>query len=393
MERKLRFCICRAGLLFPYTCFSNNGMAMVKNRKLMTVLFALAAVLLVIRAAMPVAIARYVNYHLSQSPNYDSSIGDVDLYLFRGAYRIEDVAINKIEGEIPVPLFAAPSIELSVLWSALLDGEIVSEIDFYEPVINIVDSENPQQRQTGEEGQWITILEDIVLLRIDRATVHNGELHFRNFDIEPPMDAYISQLNGNAFNLTNSKDLNRKLVANVDVEGLIMETGRLTAQVELDPSAQRPTFDIDARILGLPLMKIDSLISTYAPFDVEGGDMDLVLELVADDGALEGYFKPLIYDLDIFEWKADIIEDGDNPFRALWESLVGLTSELFQNQAEDQVATTIPVSGRIDSFDVGVLATIGNILENAFVRAYEAQFNGDGSADLAGEELVEEETR
>lgn len=353
---------------------------MTKNRRLITITLAIAAVLLLIRASLPVAIQRYVNHQLSQSPDYDSHIGDVDLYLLRGAYRIDDIAINKVEGEIPVPLFAARSVEFSVLWSAILTGEIVSEIDFYEPVINIVDSENPQQQQTGEEGQWFAILDDLVLLRIDRASVHNGELHLRNFDIEPPMDAYISQLNGSAFNLTNSKDLNRELVASIDVTAMVMESGQLTAQIELDPSAQRPSFDIDARIMALPLMKIDSLISTYAPFDVEGGDMDLVLELVADEGELEGYFKPLIHDLDIFEWNEDLIVDGDNPFRALWESLVGLTSELFQNQSKDQVATTIPVSGKIDSFDVGVLATIGNILENAFVRAYEARFNSDGSA-------------
>ena len=360
---------------------------MTKKRKLLAVLLSLAAVLIIIRAALPIGIQRYVNHQLSQSPNYDSRIGDVDLYLWRGAYRIDDVSINKIEGDIPVPFFAARSVELSILWSALLDGEIVSEIDFYQPVINIVDSKDPQQQQTGEDAQWFAILDDLVLLRIDRATVHDGELHFRNFDIEPPMDAYVSQLNGSAFNLTNSKDVGRELVASVDVEGVVMESASFNVQAELDPSAQLPTFDIDARILALPLMKIDSLISTYAPFDVEAGDMDLVLELSAQEGELEGYFKPLIHDLDIFEWHEDFVVDGDNPFRALWKSLVGLTSELFQNQAKDQVATSIPVSGKIDSFDVGVLATIGNILENAFVQAYEARFNSEDAEEPLKEEL------
>ncbi len=371
---------CRAFFTL-YVLASMGSEQMTRNNRLIIITLAIAAVLVLIRASLPIAIQRYVNHQLSQSPNYDSRIGDVDLYLLRGAYTIDDVAINKIEGDIPVPLFAARSVEFSVLWSALLTGEIVSEIDFYEPVINIVDSANPQQQQTGEDGRWFTILDNLVLLRIDRASVHNGELHLRNFDTEPPMDAYISQLNGNAFNLTNSKDLSRELVASIDVEAMVMEAGQLSAQVELDPSSQRPSFDIDARILGLPLLKIDSLISTYAPFDVEGGDMDLVLELVAEEGELEGYFKPLLHELDIFEWHEDFVVDGDNPFRALWESLVGLTSELFQNQPKDQVATTIPVSGRIESFDVGVLATIGNILENAFVRAYEARFNSGEVGD------------
>ena len=348
---------------------------MSNKRKAISILLVIAIGLVAIRAVLPVAVQRYVNNELSRSDSYDSRIGDVDLALFRGAYTIDDVTITKIDGAVPVPLFSARSIEFSVLWSALLSGEIVSEIDFFEPVINIVDSENPNSQQTGEEGRWLAIMDDLVLLRIDRATVHNGELHFRNFDVEPPMDAYLSQVNGSVYNLTNSKDLERVLVANIDLEGKVMEMGTLNAQVELDPTSQKPSFDIDARMLGLPLMKIDSLIATYAPFDVEGGDLDFVFELAATDGQLDGYFKPLIHDMEVFQWKEDIIEDGDNPFQALWESLVGLTSELFENQSQDQVATVIPVSGHIDNLDVGLLATIGNVLENAFIRAYQARFD------------------
>lgn len=244
---------------------------MTKKRMALFTLLGFATILLVVRALLPFAVQRYVNNELNQSPDYESRIGDVDLSLFRGAYKVENVTINKIEGDVPVALFSARSIEFSVLWSALFQGEIVSEIDFYDPVVNIVDSENPQSQQTGGEGRWLAIMDDLVLLRIDRATVHNGEVHFRNFDIEPPMDAYVSQVNGSVFNLTNSNDLERVLVASIDLEGKVMETGTLSAQVELDPSSEKPSFDIDARMLGLPLMKIDSLIATYAPFDVEGG--------------------------------------------------------------------------------------------------------------------------
>ena len=87
---------------------------MTKNLRLITITLAIASELLLIRASLPIAIQRYVNDQLSQSPNYESSIGDVDLYLLRGAYRIDDVAINKIEGGIPVPLFAALSVKINI---------------------------------------------------------------------------------------------------------------------------------------------------------------------------------------------------------------------------------------------------------------------------------------
>lgn len=80
----------------------------------------------------------------------------------------------------------------------------MAEIDFYEPAINIVDSENAASQQTGEQVDSIAILNELLLLRIDRATIHNGEIHFQNFDFDPPMDVFLTNLQVDALNLTNS---------------------------------------------------------------------------------------------------------------------------------------------------------------------------------------------
>lgn len=354
----------------------------VKRRKTAVILGSTLIVVFLVRLILPTVVERFVNARLSESEDYNGSVGDVDISLITGSYSVDDVEITKRDGDIPVPLLSAGSIQFSLLWSALFRGEVVAEIDFYETSLNIVDSDREPKKQTGAQLGWLSILNDLLPLRIERTTVHGGEFHFRNFDTNPPIDVYVSGLELEAVNLTNSRDLSDSLVASIDLEGKVVEGAQLTAKVALDPFAPLPTFDADMKLVNLQLNSIDTFISYYAPFDVEGGQLDLVVELASSEGRIVGYAKPLIEGLDVFEWRADFIEDKDNPFLATWEALLDFGSEIFENNRSDRLAATIPIEGRLDNPDVEVLSAIGSIFENAFIRAYRARFSNDVSLDF-----------
>src|SRR5688572_7669468 len=115
-----------------------------RSKKLMA-LVAVLVLLIGIRAALPEVIERYVNKTLDELEGYSGHIDDVDLALYRGAYQIEGVRIVKTGGKQPVPFFSASEIDLSVQWGALLDGEVVAEIDLHGPKVNFVTaSEKPK---------------------------------------------------------------------------------------------------------------------------------------------------------------------------------------------------------------------------------------------------------
>ena len=360
------------------------------RKKILLSVAVLAVVLIGVRAAMPALIQDYVNDKLDESPSYDGSVGDIDLALFRGAYSIDDIAIIKTEGDVPVPLFAAEHVEFSILWSALLKGAVVAEALVSRAAINIVDGASEESRQTGTDGQWLTLLDELVPLRIDRVEVRDSELHFRNFESDPVVDVFLSRINGVASNLSNSEDLTETMVATVEATALAMEDSEVTLLVSFDPTPVDPTFDVDLRLLGLPIVSLDSVISAYAPFDVEGGTLDVVAEMAAAEGRLEGYVKPIIHDLDVFKWQEDVERDGDNPLVVVWESFVGFIGEILQNQPTGQLATNLPISGNLDSPDTSVLVAVGNILRNAFIEAFQANFENTVTLDFATEEPAEE---
>ncbi len=106
-------------------------------------LWGLATVVLLVLAvdlALPYLVRNYLNEKLADMGDYRGQVTDVDLALWRGAYRINGLEIVKVSGKVPVPFLKAPSIDLSVSWKSLWDNHaVVAEVQFSEPELNFVD--------------------------------------------------------------------------------------------------------------------------------------------------------------------------------------------------------------------------------------------------------------
>jgi hypothetical protein len=326
----------------------------------------LVASLIAARAYAPIAVQRYVNRVLDRAKGYHGQIGDVDLALLRGAYQIEDVDIVKTGGKAPVPLLRSPLVDLSIEWRALFDGNLVGEIWFASPELNFV-SGPPSQQQSGVETDWRDIVRDLFPFKINRVTVRNGSIHWRSFSSDPPFDVYLRDVNLIARNLTNAADLPEKRVASLNFTATPMNAGRVQARVKIDPYADLPTFDLDGQVRGVALKHFNRLFRAYAKVDVERGWLRLYTELKSDNGRFQGYVKPFFEDVDVLSTEE---VEKQSIFATIWEAIVGSTAEAFEDQDEDRVATRIPITGRVDSPDVGFFRTLAGVLRNAFLDAF-----------------------
>lgn len=85
-----------------------------------------------------------------------------------------------------------------------------------------------------------------------------------------------------------------------------------------DPLSDFEDFDLRLRVTRVELKRLNDFASAYGKFDFNAGTGDLVLEAQAKRGQLDGYIKPLLRDVDVFNWRQDV-EDGDkNLFRSVW---------------------------------------------------------------------------
>jgi hypothetical protein len=243
-----------------------------------------------------------------------------------------------------------------------------------QPELNFVDGEEEGEDQTGAGGPWLKIIDELFPFRINSLVIRDGSVNFRAFDADPPVDIGLSQVEATLENLGNIRDEVTPLNATVEATALALDHAKVELEMKLDPSSYRPTFELALRLLGLDVTKTNDLTRAYGAFDFEDGWFDLVVEIEANEGRLEGYVKPLYRNLQVLSLRRDVRED--NVVQVFWEALIGGVSELLENQPRNQFATLIPVTGQADGPDVDILSTVFNVLRNAFIRAYLPRLQG-----------------
>lgn len=333
------------------------------------------------RLALPSYLQSYVNGVLDQSPEYDGRVGTIHVSLWRGAYSIDDLEIVKTTHSVPVPFFEARRVDLSLDWSALFQGQARGKIVMEQPKLNFVHGPSDDQTQTGVDQPWLNIIAELFPFRIDSAEIHEGEIHFHAFHTEPKVDIYLSEVEGQITNLTNVQDKLDPLMATVEASGIAMESGRFEFDMSLDPHSHRPTFNLATQLLDVNVTELNALTRAYGDFDFEAGRFDFVVELSGQEGFVQGYAKPLFRNLKVLSVR-DIHDD--DPFQVFWEALVGIVGEVFTNQSRDQFGTRITLEGDLDNPRTSILEILGNVIRNAFVRAYLPRIEGRMAPDVTG---------
>jgi hypothetical protein len=105
----------------------------------------------------------------------------------------------------------------------------------------------------------------------------------------------------------------------------------------------------------------------------------------AKEGLLEGYVKPLFRNIKIFSLNPDIKED--NVIEFFWEALIGVAAGILKNPPRDQFGTLIPLRGDLTNPQTNILAVVGNVLYNAFIRAYLPRLQRSYTPNISGLEF------
>jgi hypothetical protein len=343
----------------------------------------LAIVLLIAcaRPCLPWAVRWYVNRTLDRNELFEGRIGDITLNLWRGAYSIADIRFMKKTGNVPRPFFEAKKLELAIQWDAILHRKVVGQVIMDQPDLNFVDSSDESAAQTGAGGPWLQILEGLFPFQLNSVRIQDGSVHFRSYRTPQPVDVYLSHLEASVDDLTNIRESTTPLLTTVTANAQAMDQAKFEFRMKLDPFSYRPTFQLGVRLLGLDVTTLNDLARAYGQFYFKRGWFDLVIEANASEGQLQGTVKPLFRDLKVFDLLADLKNDS-NPLQFFWQALLGVTTRVLTNQQRDQFGTAIPFTGDLTRPDTDIVSTVGNVLRNAFVRAYLPRFeNGTQNFD------------
>lgn len=339
-----------------------------KKRRRWIIVVSILLFLLILRLVLPFFVLKYVNNVLSESKSYPGHVEDIDLAIIRGAYVIKDIRINKrdtVTGKIDtIPFFVSDAVDLSVEWKALFKGKIVGEINVERPRLNFVKGKHKDEDVKQDTADFQDVIRDLMPLTINRFEINNGSIHYKDPYMKPAVDVSMKNIRVVATNLSNVNDSNKVLPAALRASGEAYD-GTLNLNVKFDALQKTPTFDLNANVTGVNMVKLNDFFKAYGNFDVKQGTFGLYTEFAAKKAKFAGYVKPLIRDLDVVQWEKEEGSVG----QILWESVVGTVAEVFENQPKDQLATKVPISGRFENPNVNLWNAISFVLRNAFVNA------------------------
>jgi len=322
------------------------------------------AILVFIRLMLPIILLKTVNKQLAELPGYQGSIEDLRLSLIRGAYGVDGVIFNKRDSatQDTIPFFKAASIDASLEWKSLLKGSLVGEIEIDSPEVRFTRERVEPQTIVKDSSFLLRLADKAMPLAINRFVVENGTLRY--IDPENNVDVQIEQIQIVAINLRNGYDSTNTFPAGLEANAKIYD-GQLNLEVDANPLAMDPTFKMNAALEQVDLPQLNDFFNAYVGIDVNAGTFGLYAEAEAEEGHFVGYVKPLLKDLDIYSPE----DRKDNFIRRAWEAIVGVVTEIFENQPEEQVATKIRLEGSLENPNTNWLMAIGFILRNAFIQA------------------------
>lgn len=336
-----------------------------RGNKKWIIIFSIIALLIVIRLLLPRIILHYANKSLANLEGYYGQIADIDLSLYRGAYQIDNIYINKVDTTSGdrIPFFDADIIDLSVEWSALFDGRIVGELVIQNPTLIFTKDKAEPKEVQKDTTDFKAVLKDLMPLKVNKFEIIDGSVHYKDESTKPVVDVKLDNLDVIALNLSSVQDT-AVLPATIDASANVYR-GTFVMNVKLDPLADDPTFDLNAELKNTYLPEFNEFFQAYGNLDINEGTFGLYTEIAAKDRKFTGYVKPVIKNLDVVGPE----DKKDNILQKAWEGVAGAVGEIFENQKKDQVATKVPIEGSFDNTTVGTWYAITTVIRNAFIQA------------------------
>ncbi|MBV2247668.1 MAG: DUF748 domain-containing protein [Lentimicrobium sp.] len=335
------------------------------KRKGFIILLIVVMLLIAFRLYLPTLVKNYVNKVLSDIPGYYGHVEDIDLAIYRGAYVINGLYLNKVKAETQIPFLNFPKTDISIQWNAIFRGKIVSEIYMYDPEINYVmeDQQGSGDTTKPDAGDWTEALDDLIPIDINHLEITNGTLAFKEVTVQPPIDLSICRFNLTADNLRMVKGKEHTLPSPISATGTSIGGGQLSIDGKVNLIREIPDTDISFTLEKVDITALNPFAQQYAKIDFKQGEFNFFSEVAIADGYLKGYLKPLMTNVELVE--------PEEPFLSkLWEGFVEFFGFIVKNQRTKTLATKVPLEGDLNNPDTEIWPAISAIFRNAWIEAF-----------------------
>jgi hypothetical protein len=339
------------------------------------ILGVLAVIILGFRIYLPFFIKDQIEKNINGVDGLSGEVGNVSLGLLRGYIQINDLVIY--DEDYPDPsrpfLFMAHN-EIYADWQALFRRKLVASVNIDSLTVNYV-----VHLAEPEEVDIVEMLRELMDFQVD-VNITNSTFNFADITTDPFIEFSLNELFVEARHITNEVVESDSLPASIAISASLMGKGSIESNMRINYMQEIPDFDFELEIEDANLTDFNDIVKEYGGFEISRGLVNVYTEAAAHEGAITGYVKPVLEDIEITP-----SEEEAGLFQQFYESVLDFAASILESPDEDHIATNIEFEGRIDDPEVEVWQAVWNLLRNAFVEGFSKGI--EGIVDF--EELIE----
>jgi hypothetical protein len=220
-----------------------------------------------------------------------------------------------------------------------------------------------EKARAQEASQAIQDDQPAMLVRLERFELVDSVLGLVDRAKDHPFRVYVDDTDLVVTNLSSGF---RQGPAKAKLDGRFMGSGTAHGTATFREAKNGPDFDFNISVVGASLPALNDLLRAYGRLDVAAGTFSVYSEIKVHDGRIDGYVKPLIKDVKVYDPK----QDKNKPvLKKIYEKVVGGLSHILKNQPREEVATVADISGPLGDPNTSIWDIAVRVLSNAFVKA------------------------
>lgn len=250
----------------------------------------------------------------------------------------------------------------------------LTRVEFADLQVDYVTSEATKAVEKKHAKQAVKLVKQVrnapkLWLTVDSLTLRNSRFGFENKGTTPPYRVFISQLSMDLDHLSNQAGGEASAF---HAHGAFMGSGGATLKGKVHSSAKPADFEVHLEIEDAKLPALNGLLMAHAGVDVADGLLSVFSEMKVKNGTVEGYIKPLIKNLKIYDRQKD---RGKRFGKRVEMHVLQFLANLFRNRESKAVATVVRISGstggpQTNEWEV-IRKLIGNGLSHAILPGFQ----------------------
>jgi hypothetical protein len=209
-----------------------------------------------------------------------------------------------------------------------------------------------------------------LVLKVERGKILRSEVGFVNTTAAPDYRVFIADMNVDMENLSNRVS---EGTGAVKMTGKFMGSGPTVVSGTFRPEKPTPDFDVDIRIIKTKLTSLNNVFRAHGNLDMHEGMFAFFSEIKVKDGKVDGYVRPFMKDVDVYDPAQD---RNKSTLNKAYQAMVGGVTAMFKNQPRNEVATDTDVSGPVENPQAHTWQLLGNLVQNAFFEAINPGLKG-----------------